>query len=220
MKAKAIEKLKLIVGGIAIFAAIISMYIAFGPYVVYSLYEPEEGDIVFQSLNSNSDLVLAIEGVTSSKYSHVGVVFKSNGNWYVKEALGDVHDTKLLNWIKQGRGFEVGVYRFKAQHREQIPIFLAALKKYQYQLYDFQYKLDDEDIYCSELPYRAYKDATGFELGKLSKLGELNWKPYKATIEKYEEGPVPLERHIITPVALSQAEQLYHVQTIGMQVRL
>ena len=42
-------------------------------------YEPQEGDLVFQALPLDLDLVVAIEGVTESHYSHVGVLHKRDG---------------------------------------------------------------------------------------------------------------------------------------------
>lgn len=186
------------------------------PEIFIRQYSPKEGDIVFQSLPLFSDLVRAIEGASGSIYSHCGVVINVKGKWYVKEALGDVHNTELYAWLKRGRGYRVDVYRLKEQYSGTVQPFIAALNKYNYRLYDIRYKLEDEELYCSELVYRAYKDATGQELGKLVKLGDMNWQPYKSTIEKYEQGPVPLERKMITPKNLSEAEQLYHVQSIGV----
>jgi hypothetical protein len=74
--------------------------------------------------------------------------------------------------------------------------------------YDIRYEMDDEKIYCSELIYKAYRDATGGELGSLVALGELNWRPYERLIREIEGGPVPVERRMITPHHLSQAQQL------------
>ena len=54
-------------------------------------------------------------------------------------------------------------------------------------------------------------NASGIRLGKTQKLGDLKWTGYKATIEKYEGGAVPLDREMITPKALSQANQLEQV---------
>lgn len=71
-------------------------------------------------------------------------------------------------------------------------------------------------IYCSELPYRAFKEVTGQKLGGLTKLRDMNWKPYEKTITKYEEGPVPFERLMITPRSLSEALQLDHVESLGI----
>ena len=104
----------------------------------------------------------------------------------------------------------------KNEYKKYTNQFIAALNKYDYRVYDIHYKLNDNDIYCSELPFLAFRDITGQNLGKLVKLGALNWKPYEATIVKYEHGSVPLEREMITPKGLSEAEQLYHVQSIGI----
>jgi hypothetical protein len=76
--------------------------------------------------------------------------------------------------------------------------------------------MDDKFIYCSELVYKAYRDATGKPLGKLAKLGDLNWRPYVATIRKYEGGDPPLDREMITPIDLSKAPQLQKVFDNGM----
>ena len=71
--------------------------------------------------------------------------------------------------------------------------------------------MDDEAIYCSELVYKAFYDATGEKLGKLVNLGALDWKPYQATIEKYENGSVPLNRAMITPKHLAEADQIVKI---------
>jgi len=77
--------------------------------------------------------------------------------------------------------------------------------------YDFKYRMDDDALYCSELVYRAYKNATGEQLGKPVRLGDMNWKPHEATIRKYEGGPPPLDVMIIAPKHLAEAEQLEKV---------
>lgn len=185
------------------------LFYFFGLPIVYSsLYEPEEGDVLFQSLSRSSDLIRAIEGVTQSDYSHCGVVIRIDGKWYVNEALGTVNSTPLKEWIKRGRGSKIDIYRLRNEHRNHIPAFIQALDKYQDLPYDIRYRMDDDFIYCSELVYKAWKDATGEELGKLEKLGDLNWKPYEETIVKYEGDDPPLDRWMITPVSLSQATQL------------
>ena len=185
------------------------------PLVYSSLYEPKEGDIVFQSLSRASDLIRAIEGVTQSKYSHCGVVIQKDGKWYVNEALGAVHSTPLKEWIKRGRGSRVDVFRLHQEHRKHIPAFIKALDKYQDRPYDIRYRMEDKFIYCSELVYKAWRDATQQELGKLEKLGDLNWEPYTDTITKYEGGDPPLDRLMITPISLSKAEQLEKVPLLG-----
>lgn len=72
---------------------------------------------------------------------------------------------------------------------------------------DIHDSFDDERIYCSELIFKAVKTATGVQLGKVQKLGELNWEPHEAFIRSIE-GYVPNEREMITPQSLSEAKEL------------
>jgi hypothetical protein len=176
----------------------------------YARYRPAKGDFIFQSL-PHIDLVDAIEGVSTSRYSHVGLVIDKDGAWYVREAISEVRDTPLYMWILRGRNRNFDVYQLKPEFKKNIDTMIAASKKYLGHPYDFRYRLDDEFIYCSELLYKAYYDATGVRMGTLTKLGQMNWQPYRATIEKYERGPVPLDRDMITPVDLSRARELQWV---------
>ena len=52
--------------------------------------------------------------------------------------------------------------------------------------------------------------------GAVGTARRLNWKPYQPVIEKYNGGPVVLDRQIISPVALSRAEQLERVYNHGL----
>ena len=81
--------------------------------------------------------------------------------------------------------------------------------------YDVHYGMDDEAIYCSELIFKAYRDVTGEGLGTLVELGDLNWEPYEQTIRSMEDGDLPLERVMITPLALSNAPELREVLSHG-----
>jgi permuted papain-like amidase YaeF/Yiix C92 family enzyme len=181
---------------------------ALGPacYAYWS-YAPQEGDIIFQSL-PHSPLVNSIEGATQSSFSHCGLVAKRDGQWVVYEALRGVSATPLSEFIFRGRGQGFAVYRLKLSHRAHIPATIARAETYLGRPYDVRYRMDDEKIYCSELIYKAYRDASSEELGRLVCLGDLHWKPFEATIVHFEQGPVPLEREMITPRDLALAEQL------------
>ncbi len=169
-----------------------------------------EGDIIFQSLPHNR-LVDAIEGVTKSSWSHCGVIMRENGAWVVYEALGTVHRTPLEKWIAQGRnGGACAIYRPVPSATPDIEKLRAQLGAMLGKPYDFHYAPGDEEIYCSELVYKAYDRAQGLKLGTWEKLGDLDWKPFEAFILTIEDS-VPLERPMITPVALTRSELLQRV---------
>lgn len=171
-----------------------------------------EGDIVFQSLPNPAglDLVDAIEGSTGSPYSHCGMVFKDGADWKIIEAIGPVKETRLDEYIARGRGRKIWAYRFEsAAQRKHVPAALAAMRKDLGKPYDPHYSFDSQAIYCSELIYRGWKSATGEGLGKVVKLGDLKWEPYKPVIEAIEgPGNLPLDRKMITPRDLAKAAGL------------
>ena len=184
------------------------------PSLAAESYQPQQGDVVFQSLPNpwGQDLVDMIEGATGSPYSHCGVVIEEAGKWQVIEAIGPVQIIPLSQWQSRGRSKKIWVYRFAETHHKFIPQMIAAMKKDLGKPYDIRYRLDDEAIYCSELIYRGWKKATGKPLGKLVKLQDLNWQPYRkiiVAIEGTEE--IPLDRLIITPRDLAQAKELTQV---------
>lgn len=184
-------------------------------------YAPREGDMVFQSFPPNP-LTDAIEGCQGSPLSHCGIVASAGNNrkgqtrWVVIEAVGPVKETPLARWIGRGRGHRIAVYRFRdARLAASTPAIIAAARTYLGRPYDLRYRWDDESLYCSELIHKATRDATGKEIGKLDRLGDLDWKPHAMTIRALEGGDPPLDRKMITPVALTRAPELELVFLAG-----
>ena len=171
-------------------------------------YQPQEGDLAFQSLPHNL-LIDCIEGSTGSPFSHCGILHKkADGGWFVIEAIGPVKETPLAAWTSQGREGQYSVYRLKKAYADKIPTFITAAQGYEGLPYDIHYSMDDAAIYCSELIYKAFKKATGEEMGHLQKLGDLHWQPYEALIRQIEGGSLPLDRQMITPKSLTEAAQV------------
>ena len=183
----------------------------------FGAYEPKEGDLYFQSLPRNA-VVNAIEGASESPYSHCGILVRKDEGWFVLEAIGPVRETPLAKWIKQARDRHYDVFRLGAKHEGIIPEFIQAARKYMGRPYDIRYRMDDEKIYCSELIFKGYRDATGESLGKLVKFGDLKWVRHTPVILAIE-GSIPLNRIMITPRHLSEAKQLEKVFSSKEKIR-
>lgn len=188
--------------------------VAARPYVAHLRYQPRVGDVVFQSL-PYGPLVVAIEGATDSPYSHCGLVARRGNRWVVIEAYRGVEETPLMTWLARGRDGAFAAYRLRPADEPFIPEMVERARELLGRPYDARYRWDDEKIYCSELVSKAFERATGRPLGKRVRLGSLRWQPYRATIERIEQGPVPLDREMITPRDLAAAEELRLVTRYG-----
>jgi hypothetical protein len=180
-------------------------------------YQPKEGDLYFQSLPRNA-VVNAIEGASDSPYSHCGILVRKGDAWFILEAIGPVRETPLAKWITQARDRHYDVFRLEAEHERNIPAFIKAAKVYMGRPYDIRYRMDDKKIYCSELIFKGYRDATGESLGKLVKFGDLKWVRHTPVILAIE-GSIPLNRIMITPRHLSEAKQLEKVFSSKEKIR-
>ena len=180
-------------------------------------YQPKEGDLYFQSLPRNA-VVNAIEGASDSPYSHCGILVRKGDAWFILEAIGPVRDTPSAIWINQARDRHYDVFRLEAEHERNIPAFIKAAKEYMGRPYDIRYRMDDKKIYCSELIFKGYRDATGKSLGKLVKFGDLKWVRHTPVILAIE-GSIPLNRIMITPRHLSEAKQLEKVFSSKEKIR-
>lgn len=170
-------------------------------------YKPQKGDILFQEM-PGSKLTNAIRGIIGSKFTHCGILDYRNGEWMVIEALGEVRAISLKEWIRQGSLDQFAAYRIKENSQLKIENIMAEVAKMLGKPYDYGFETSDSCIYCSELIYKAVIKACGDSLGTMEELGTLNWKPYEQYIRSLCAGDLPLDRKLITPKAVSEAEQL------------
>ncbi len=185
------------------------------PQIWFASYEPQEGDVLFQSLPRQA-LSIAIEGATDSPWSHCGIVAQEDGQWFVYEAYGHVQRVTLREFWRRSRRNRFAVHRWREEERRHISGVLAQVKLRMGLPYDSRYEMDDEKLYCSELIYKAFLAVTGRPLGELVKLGDLNWQPHRALIEQLEGGPVPVNRMMITPRHLANAPELELLRSHGV----
>lgn len=131
----------------------------------------KDGDLLFQTAYSSQ--ASAVMLASFSLYTHTGIVKRSGDKWVVIEATSKVEETPLEYWIENGVLNRVSVYRDPELTAEQAAAMLEATKKYYGRKYDFFFSFDNDLIYCSELPYLAFREA-GVELGAVQKVGDLN----------------------------------------------
>ena len=165
------------------------------------------GDVVLQEIGGR--LGKLIQGVTESRFDHCGLVeVDARGRILVIEAVGPVQVIPLRQWKARGKGKKVVVYRPRGSLADKVGAVVEAARKYKGLPYDIQYELDDAKIYCSELVYKAFRDGAGVELVKTEKLGEMRYLPFVVQILSITGGELPLEREIVSPVALTRSTYL------------
>ncbi|KRD10112.1 peptidoglycan peptidase [Flavobacterium sp. Root901] len=171
-----------------------------------------DGDIIFQT--SQSAQCEAVRIATNSKFSHCGIIYDINGNWFVFEAVQPVKLTPLEEWIEHGKDNKYVVKRLKNADTVLTPAVLQKMKDYSQQFdgkeYDAYFEWTNERIYCSELVWKIYKNAAGIELSKLKELKDFNLQDarvQKILKERYGND-IPLEEKVVAPSDLDDSNLL------------
>ncbi|MFZ0596741.1 MAG: YiiX family permuted papain-like enzyme, partial [Flavobacterium sp.] len=155
----------------------------------------------------------AVRIATNSKFSHCGIIYNINGNWFVFEAVQPVKLTKFEDWIKHGKDNKYVVKRL-IDDKLLTPEVLQKMKDYSQQFdgkeYDAYFEWTDTKIYCSELVWKIYKNAAGIELSKLRYLKDFNLsdvRVQKILNERYGN-EIPLDEKVVAPVDLADSKVL------------
>lgn len=172
----------------------------------------KDGDIIFQT--SKSDQSVAIQLATHSKYSHMGIICKIDGKYYVYEAIQKVQLTPLDSWIKRGQNEHFVVKRLKNSEQLLTPENLAKMKtigaSFKDKDYDLYFNWSNDKIYCSELVWKIYNRALGIEIGKLKTLKEFdlsNPLVKNKLRERYGDN-IPLNEPVISPGDMFESDLL------------
>ena len=173
----------------------------------------ETGDIIFQT--SKSAQSIAIQKATHSPYSHMGMIVNKNGRAWVLEAIQPVKYTALQQWIDRGvnKAYVVKRYQGKLTSNQQSKLIKNA-ETYLNKPYDIYFEWDDDAIYCSEIVWKAYKNALGIELAPLEKLKsfDLSDPKVKALMKQRYGQTIPLQESVIAPSAIFNSTKLITVQ--------
>ena len=189
--------------------ALISITVSLLAVATARAYTPEAGDIVFHT--STSAQSAAVQAATHSPYSHMGVVLLRNGKPMVLEAVQPVKYTELKAWLNRGKGQHYVIKRLKsplsASTSSRLNIEAA---KYVGKPYDLTFEWSNDRIYCSELVWKLYKEATGIELAPLARLGsfDLEAPAVKAKLKERYGSSIPTNEPVIAPSAIFESSLL------------
>ena len=178
--------------------------------------EIRDGDLIFHTSLSRQSK--AIQLATKSKYSHCGIIYKENGQYYVFEAVQPVKETPLDKWIARGKNGHYVIKRLKNADKVLTVEALEKMKregeKFKGKDYDLTFEWSDDKIYCSELIWKIYQRATGIEIGKLEKLSEFDLSS-EVVREKMKErygDKIPIDEIVISPAKIFDSELLITVK--------
>ncbi|WP_107038753.1 YiiX family permuted papain-like enzyme [Brumimicrobium mesophilum] len=176
----------------------------------------QNGDIIFQI--SKSSQSKAIQMATNSKYSHMGIIYEINDEFFVYEAIQPVQITHLNDWIERGENSHYVVKRLINSEEVLTENAIEKMKEYGKQFagkpYDIHFEWSNRKLYCSELVWKIYKNALGIEIGQLQKLSEfdLSNKVVKDKMKERYGNNIPLNEKVISPAAMFESELLVVVE--------
>ncbi|MCP4135939.1 MAG: YiiX family permuted papain-like enzyme [bacterium] len=194
---------------ILLFATTISCRDSYDPALL------KEGDIIFQE--TRSPQAKGIKLASHSRYTHVGIIFKSKQRLYVLEAVQPVKITRLKRFIKRGVNGHFVVKRINNYDAVMTQDAIGKMKKFGKTFigknYDIYFGWSNKRIYCSELVWKLYKNITGLEIGEVERLGDfdLSHAYVKRLLKKRYGKKVPLNEPVISPAAMFDSDELFTV---------
>jgi uncharacterized protein YycO len=174
-----------------------------------------DGDIIFHT--SRSSQSAAIQRATHSRYSHMGMIVYRDGKPFVFEAVQTVRYTPLDRWTARGEGGRYVVKRWRDADAKLDATATRRLRdaaqRYAGRPYDLAFEWSDARIYCSELVWKAYRDALGIELGTTQHLRDFDLSDpvVKAKLVERYGKTVPLDETVISPQAMFDSDLLVTV---------
>ena len=185
----------------------------FTSYTAIADYLPQDGDIIFQSSQSNQSK--AVEQATKSPYSHMGIIFTKNGKPYVFEAASKVVYTPLDKWINRGKNKKYVIKRLKDRtlSAKEITNLKQVAHTFENKPYDIWFGWDDNYIYCSELVWKIYNKALNLKIGKLQTIKDFNLTSpaVKQKLKQRYGDKIPYQETVISPVAMFNSPLLITV---------
>jgi Permuted papain-like amidase enzyme, YaeF/YiiX, C92 family len=214
-----------------VFCLLLGIHAAFFGMITYShadlskLPRLESGDLIFQThlVGQTAAILLA----TRSLYTHMGIIHRQGDTLTVIHAGRQVIESPLEGFIRSGWGDQFTIMRRESLTPVQRDAIVKNAQRYVGRNYNYVFHMDSEEIYCSQLPYLAFKEAN-VTLGTLQKISELhldNFAVKKLFNERWKIHPscqakdmtsercwkVIMEEPIITPVNIMREKNLTQI---------
>ncbi|HMC01831.1 MAG TPA: YiiX family permuted papain-like enzyme [Flavobacteriaceae bacterium] len=176
----------------------------------------QNGDIIFQT--SKSSQSKAIQLATNSNYSHMGIIYKIDGQYFVYEAVQLVKLTPLTEWINRGENGHYVIKRLENGDQVLTSSTLTKIKQIGEQFkgkpYDIYFEWSDDKIYCSELVWKIYKQAADIEIGQLEKLSDFDLTDdvVKAKMKERYGDNIPMDEKVISPAEMFNSDKLITIE--------
>lgn len=173
--------------------------------------EYQNGDMILQTNTSGQGL--AIQLATNSKYTHIGVLFKENNEWMVYEAVQPVQKVTLSEFILRGENSQYTILRLKNDSLVKLDHVTQKMKNYLLNQidkdYDWVFNWSEEEMYCSELVYKAYLNA-GIKISdtKLLKDYKLSHPIVQAQLKERYGNNIPLNDTMVAPSDIANGNRL------------
>ena len=178
-----------------------------GAPAIKDLPELKEGDLVFHESTSRQSAL--VRSATGSSWTHMGVIFRQDGELWVLEAVQPVKKTRLAAWIGRGTEGRVVIKRLRDADR----ILTAETKDRMRKLgmtwlgrnYDGRFLWDDDRLYCSELVYKLFERGAGVKIGTMQKAGEMHLADPKVQAEirrRFKGAKFDPEEPVVTPQSM------------------
>ena len=144
----------------------------------------------------------------------MGLIYETDGQYYVYEAVQPVKLTKLNDWIKRGKDSHYVVKRLKDSNEMLTEVNVKKMKnigeRFKGKGYDIYFEWSDDKIYCSELVWKIYKETLDIEIGQLQELREfdLSDEIVKNKMKERYGDKIPLDEKVISPATMFDSDKL------------
>ncbi len=157
----------------------------------------KEGDLAFQCRLSNQTVMLLVG--TASLCTHVGIVMEGeDGELYVYEALEPVRITPIDEYE------DAGLFNY-VWYKRATEDTLKVNPEYVGKHYDYAFRFDNDEYYCSELVWRTYQDQFGIYLAEPRALSTFHIGLFEDVIE---ERGLELDQMIVPPCDIQNSPLL------------